>query len=208
MRNLLRSNSWAGGLVAVAVALTGLLAVDAAPARAESWNETMISGGFAKIGADTVRRAERSVDRRSAAARSSDDDSGSTRSRRSRGRQVASLGGGAEYAAPRPERSLSGGGNVRWVASASCLSGNLQSVVNTVAANYGSVTVSSTCRSHGQNARAGGAPKSYHLTGDAVDFRVSGNVAGAAAYLSSLGGGYKHMGGGLFHVDNGPRRPF
>jgi hypothetical protein len=127
-----------------------------------------------------------------------------TATRRSRDVQVASLGGG--YSAPKP-RSLGGSGGINWVASAGCLSGSLRGVVSHVASNYGSVTVSSTCREHGQNRRAGGAPKSYHLSGDAVDFRVHGNVSAAAAYLSGLGGGYKHMGGGLFHVDTGPRRP-
>ena len=140
---------------------------------------------------------------------SSDDDSDSSGSRRrSRGRQVASLGGGAEFAAPRPQRSITGGGNVSWAATSGCLNGTLRGVVAHVAANYGSVTVTSTCRSASSNRAAGGAPKSYHLSGDAVDLRVHGNASGAAAYLASLGGGYKNYGGGLFHVDTGPRRPF
>ncbi len=83
-------------------------------------------------------------------------------------------------------------------------------MVNTVAANYGSVTVSSTCRSKGHNAAVGGAKKSYHLSGSAVDFRVHGNSSAAYAYLRSSGavGGLKHYGGGLFHIDTGPRRSF
>ena len=131
-----------------------------------------------------------------------------------KGVQVASLGGftpSAAYApsdpAPSLGPSLSGGGNVRWVASASCLTGTLQSVVASLA-SFGSVTVSSTCRSHSHNRRVGGARKSHHLTGSAVDFRLRGNVRAAMAYLRSSGvvGGLKHYGGGLFHIDTGPRR--
>jgi Peptidase M15 len=130
----------------------------------------------------------------------------SSATRRSRGVQVASLGGSG-YSAPKP-RSLGGGGGINWIASASCLNGTLRGIVSHVASNYGSVTVNSTCRSNERNRRVGGAPKSYHLSGDAVDFRVHGNVSGAVAYLSGRSGGYKHMGGGLFHVDTGPTRRF
>jgi hypothetical protein len=139
---------------------------------------------------------------------SSNDDQPAPSRRRTKGRQVASLGGGEEFAAPKPGRSLSGGGNITWAANAGCLNGSLRSAVAHVASSYGSVTVNSTCRSAGHNASVGGAPKSYHLSGDAVDLRVHGNISGAASYLASLGGGYKHYGGGLFHVDTGPRRPF
>jgi hypothetical protein len=160
---------------------------------------------------DTPVRSRRGTAPRRAAAvsraSSDDDDDTPAPNRRAKGRQVASLGGG-DFSPPKPSRSLSGGGNVRWVANAGCLDGGLRSAVNHVAANYGSVTVNSTCRSRGHNARVGGAPKSYHLSGDAVDLRVSGNISGAARYLASLGGGYKHYGGGLFHIDNGPRRSF
>jgi hypothetical protein len=106
-----------------------------------------------------------------------------------------------------PSKSITGGA-VRWVASSGCLNSTLRSVIYSVAANYGPVTVSSTCRSRRHNARVGGARKSQHLTGNAVDFRVHGNVRGAYAYLAGAGriGGFKHYGGGLFHIDTGPRR--
>ena len=77
-----------------------------------------------------------------------------------------------------------------------------------LAASYGHITVSSTCRSHAHNRRVGGAPQSQHLSGNAVDFRVHGNWGGAYAAIRNHGsvGGYKHYGGGLFHIDTGSRR--
>lgn len=108
-----------------------------------------------------------------------------------------------------PSKSLTGGGGIRWAASSSCLNGTLVSVVGSVAANYGRVTVNSTCRSKSRNAKVGGAKRSHHLSGNAVDFRVHGaNVRAVYAYLRSHGslGGVKHYGGGLFHIDTGPRR--
>lgn len=100
-----------------------------------------------------------------------------------------------------------GGGKIRWAANSGCLDPGLRAVINAAAA-YGSITVNSTCRSHGHNRRVGGAKRSKHLTGDAVDFRVHGNASAVLAYLRSSGsvGGLKHYGGGLFHIDNGDRR--
>ena len=125
-----------------------------------------------------------------------------------KGVRVASLGNDAYDYAPKKKKSLSGGGGVTWTASSGCLDSTLASVVRQVAANYGSVTVNSTCRNKGHNRAVGGAPHSKHLSGDAVDFRVHGNVGAVLAYLKSSGsvGGLKHYGGGLFHIDNGDRR--
>ena len=97
-------------------------------------------------------------------------------------------------------------GKARYAASSGCLSSNLGGVISSVS-DYGSVTVSSTCRSHSHNASVGGAKKSCHLTGDAAVFRVHGNYQAAYAHLRSIhGGAVKHYGGGLFHIDNGPNR--
>ncbi len=127
-------------------------------------------------------------------------------SNRSKGVRVASLGG--SYApSPKPGPSLSGGsGKVNWVANSGCLNSTLRGIVHTIAATFGAVTVNSTCRSAAHNRRVGGATRSYHLTGDAVDFRVHGNWGGALSRLRSHGGGFTHYGGGLFHIDTGPRR--
>jgi uncharacterized protein YcbK (DUF882 family) len=71
------------------------------------------------------------------------------------------------------------------------------------------VTVNSTCRSASRNRRVGGAKRSWHLTGNAADFRVRGaSVRSVYSYLRGMVGGMKHYGGGLFHIDNGPRRAF
>ncbi|MDX2259571.1 MAG: D-Ala-D-Ala carboxypeptidase family metallohydrolase [Hyphomicrobiaceae bacterium] len=140
---------------------------------------------------------------RKAAARSGK--SAKSASRKARGKQYAAIPRTFDVA---PEtKSLSGGG-VRWVASSGCLNGSLTSIVYQVAANFGPVTVSSTCRSKSRNRRVGGAPRSMHLSGNAVDFRVHANVRAAAAYLRSHSGvgGFKHYGGGLFHIDTGARR--
>jgi hypothetical protein len=104
-----------------------------------------------------------------------------------------------------PTESSTGGG-VRWAASADCLAPSLRAAINHIAANIAKVRVNSTCRSRAHNRRVGGAPRSYHLTGNAADIRVFGNVRAAHAYLQSAVGGLKHYGGGLFHIDTGPRR--
>ena len=126
--------------------------------------------------------------------------------RRSAGVQVASLG-------PDKQPSLNDAPSVaaravRWVASSNCRNATLRRIVGEVAAAYGPVTVNSTCRSPSRNAAVGGARHSYHLSGSATDFRIHGNARAVHAYLSSNRsvGGLKHYGGGLFHIDVGPRR--
>ncbi len=120
---------------------------------------------------------------------------------------VASLG--REFIAPAPSEqpSLSGGA-INWVASAECLASRLRTVLAQVAANFGTLRVNSTCRSKRRNARVGGARRSYHLTGNAADFRVAGQVKEVYAFLKGNRsvGGLKHYGFGLFHIDTGPRR--
>jgi hypothetical protein len=121
--------------------------------------------------------------------------------------QLASLG--PVLPAPNPSAlpSLSGG-SIRWVASAGCLAAPLRGVLAQVAANFGPLTVNSTCRSRAHNRRVGGAPRSYHLTGSAVDFRVGGSYGAVHQFLARLRsvGGLKHYGSGVFHIDTGPRR--
>ncbi len=123
-----------------------------------------------------------------------------------RGVKVAALGD-TYYPEPKAKKSLSGG-SVDWTASASCLDSGLKAIVYEVASNYGPLRVNSTCRGTEHNRAVGGAPHSMHLSGNAVDFRVSGNVGAVYAFLKSNGGvgGLKHYGGGLFHIDNGERR--
>jgi hypothetical protein len=121
-------------------------------------------------------------------------------------KRLASLGNSLQVK-PTPGPSLAGPG-IRWVASSGCLNSFLVGVVQTIASTFGGVTVNSTCRSRRHNARVGGARRSQHLTGNAVDFRVRGNWRAVVSYLRGNGrvGGIKHYGGGLFNVDTGPRR--
>jgi Peptidase M15 len=104
--------------------------------------------------------------------------------------------------------ALEPGWGIHWRASASCLAGPLRAVLDRVAAEFGPLTVNSTCRSPQHNARVGGAPRSYHLTGKAVDFRVHSQFGEVLAFLKRIRtvGGVSHYGNGVFHIDTGPRR--
>lgn len=201
-----RSVQWcvaaAAALLAAGVTLTGS-ATSAAADDVLPWLSSTIDGPTA---APARRRGRASRSMRLGGPQLSDEDDRPTRPRaRSKGVRVASLGN--SYVPPRTRQPSLSGGNIRWVASSGCLTSSLRSILSGVASVAGSVTVNSTCRSPAHNRRVGGASKSYHLTGDAVDFRVHGSASAALAYLRSSGaGGIKHYGGGLFHIDTGPRR--
>jgi hypothetical protein len=111
----------------------------------------------------------------------------------------------AQYPSNLPSLS---GEPIRWLASPDCLAAPLRAVLTEVAANFGPLRVNSTCRSKSHNAKVGGAPRSYHLTGNAVDFRISGAVQPVLDFLAGKRsvGGLKHYGFGIFHIDTGPRR--
>jgi peptidase M15-like protein len=121
--------------------------------------------------------------------------------------RLASLGPALPEADPGPS-ALEPGWPIHWRASASCLAAPLRSVLDRVAAEFGPLTVNSTCRSPRHNARVGGAPRSYHLTGKAVDFRVRSQFGEVLAFLKRMRtvGGVSHYGNGVFHIDTGPRR--
>lgn len=123
------------------------------------------------------------------------------------GQVVASLGA-APVESPPTAQAAPSAGPIKWVASANCLASPLRSILAEVAALFGTVRVNSTCRSKAHNARVGGASRSYHLTGQAVDFRIAGNPKAVSQFLlgKKTVGGFKHYGFGVFHIDTGPRR--
>jgi hypothetical protein len=121
--------------------------------------------------------------------------------------RLASLGPALPEVETAPS-ALEPGWRIHWRASADCLASPLRGVLDRVAAEFGPLTVNSTCRSRRHNARVGGAPRSYHLTGNAVDFRVRGQFGEVLAFLRGMRrvGGVTHYGSGVFHIDTGPRR--
>src|SRR5262245_10862673 len=123
--------------------------------------------------------------------------------------RLASLGSAPNAARPwAADDDRASGWSIHWRASADCLAGPLRAVLKLVADEFGPLTVNSTCRSREHNARVGGAPRSYHLTGNAVDFRVRSNYSEVLRFLARFRsvGGLTHYGSGVFHIDTGPRR--
>ena len=125
------------------------------------------------------------------------------------GLMVASLG--REFVAPPLSAGPSlTGDQIKWMplASIDCLATPLRGVLAELTAAFGPITVRWTCRDKQLNARVGGAKRSYHLTGNAVDFNMTGNYRTILAFLKAKKevGGLKHYGGGAFHIDTGPRR--
>ena len=122
---------------------------------------------------------------------------------------VASLG--RDFVAPSPSTMPELTGQpIHWMpkASVECLATPLRGVLAELAAAFGPITVRWTCRDKRLNARVGGAKRSYHLTGNAVDFNMTGNYGAILAFLKANKrvGGLKHYGRGQFHIDTGPRR--
>ena len=199
-------------LTAAAVAVVAVVAAiaGASSAQAQEWltpydsNKTKFAERSARGTSSAPEVAPRKRRSHHVAVDASDDDS-APRARRTRTARLKtnSDDDSGGYAA----RPKVGGGHVSWVASGGCLPGELRSVISGVS-QYGQVVVSSTGRGHSHNAAVGGAKGSYHLSCQAADFRVHGNVASAASYLRNHGsvGGFHHYGGGLFHIDTGPKR--
>ena len=134
------------------------------------------------------------------------DDTAKPRTRPSaRGVQIASLGDVDSGAIAGHRDGLSSGAH--WKASSGCLNATLRGVVGEVARRFGPVTVNSTCRSAWHNAAVGGAHRSYHIGGNAVDFSVRRSAQAVHAFLRKQKsvGGLKFY-GTHFHVDTGPRR--
>jgi hypothetical protein len=135
------------------------------------------------------------------------DDTTKPRARAFRGVQIASLGDiGRDALAASRSDGLSREA-VRWTASSGCLNSTLRGVIGQVASKFGPVNVNSTCRSVRHNAAVGGAHRSHHIGGNAVDFRVNGNARAVHSFLSNQRsvGGLKYY-GSHFHIDTGPRR--
>jgi len=90
-----------------------------------------------------------------------------------------------------------------------CLPTELMNVIYDVAENFGEVQILSTFRDPQRNRRVGGAPRSFHLRCQAIDFRVMGpQREGLLDYLEAREdvGGLKRYPLGFYHIDTGSRR--
>jgi hypothetical protein len=97
---------------------------------------------------------------------------------------------------------------IHWDAPKACLKHSLAGVMYEVS-RVSPVVVTSTCRSKAHNRKVGGAKKSYHLRGMAVDFRVRPDKSQEVMKVilaDARVGGYKLYRPGKFHIDSGPRR--
>lgn len=97
---------------------------------------------------------------------------------------------------------------VRASAPTRCLPGDLAGVVAQVAERFGAVRIMSTHRTKRHNNRAGGAPRSMHLSCRAIDFRVAARGRDVMAYLRDhpAVGGLTLYRSGLIHIDDGEPR--
>ena len=183
------------------VAMLGFATPQAAYAGDGAWFDQIIAGS--KSGAHALSGSSRRAQRSSAGKANRFAAAEGTNARSNRTRRSREADGSAE-----PSRASLAGGGITWQANSGCVPGQLRGVLDEVIGTFGRVTVTSTCRGTGQNRAAGGAGQSYHLSGQAVDFRAHGSISAVYAQLSSNNsvGGLKHYGGGLFHIDTGPRR--
>lgn len=90
-----------------------------------------------------------------------------------------------------------------------CVPKRLKRVINQVRKKWGSVTITSTHRSHRRNRLVGGKRRSYHLRCQAVDFKVHGSSRGLLRWLArhpQVGGYSYYRSTGHYHIDTGPKR--
>ncbi|MBK8456387.1 MAG: YcbK family protein [Phyllobacteriaceae bacterium] len=101
-----------------------------------------------------------------------------------------------------------GKAHIAWNAPSSCVPGRLKAVLNRVSRTFGPITVNSSVRSSAKNRKVGGRKRSYHLSCQAVDFRVHGGTKGMMGWLARQGdvGGLHRYPSGFYHIDTGPRR--
>lgn len=101
-----------------------------------------------------------------------------------------------------------GKAHIAWNAPSGCVPGRLKAVLNRVSQKYGPITVNSSFRSSGKNRKVGGRKRSYHLSCQAVDFRVHAGTKGLMGFLAAQGGvgGLHRYPSGFYHIDTGPRR--
>ncbi|MFZ1680003.1 MAG: D-Ala-D-Ala carboxypeptidase family metallohydrolase [Rhizobiaceae bacterium] len=101
-----------------------------------------------------------------------------------------------------------GQAHIAWNAPSGCVPGRLKSVLERAARRYGPITVNSSVRSTAKNRKVGGRKRSYHLSCQAVDFRIHGAARGVMSWLAGQKevGGLKRYASGFYHIDTGPRR--